>query len=511
MIAIEIVIARPRRWQALIIARLRQAGHPISVVRSETDDAWPPLVEAILGLEARVFQRGADRLAALAVIASVASVPLDAASLRLDLTGIAGPAPIPTLSLAFDGSPSPIAALAALAGGRLPELVIWRDGKIALAHAAPMVDSRFSVARGLDDILARAVTLMLATVARFEAGTLAPLERVQEKWSHFSGSNTRPLKDLERVQEKWSHFSGSNTRPVLASYVFSALPRIAGEGLRRLRYRQAHWRVGYRFIDGPGVAESGQLGKDWSILHDDGSHFYADPFPFEWQGRPYIFVEDFPHTTGKAVIAVAELRTDGRFDTPRPVLEEPWHLSYPQVFERDGALWMLPEASGGGNLTLYRCERFPDRWVRESVLVENRELSDATLLDHGGRLWLFATDRDGYGSTSDTLVVFYAEKLAGPWRPHRLNPIRIDRAAARPGGAFIRFGNRIILPLQDGTLGYGGGLGLAELLALDENTVALGEPTPIATGHDWPYPQLHTLNRAGRLEVIDGISAVRRR
>jgi hypothetical protein len=139
------------------------------------------------------------------------------------------------------------------------------------------------------------------------------------------------------------------------------------------------------------------------------------------------------------------------------------------------------------------------------------EVSDATLLEHGGRLWLFATDRDGSGSTSDTLAVFHAPALKGPWMPHRRNPVLIDRSRARPGGAFIRTGGRILLPMQDGTGGYGGGLGLSELLQLDENDVRLSDPVPIRARGDWPYPRIHTLNRAGRLETIDGIATVRKK
>jgi hypothetical protein len=243
---------------------------------------------------------------------------------------------------------------------------------------------------------------------------------------------------------------------------------------------------------------------------DDGGHFYADPFPFEWQGRHFIFVEDYPHAAGKAVISVMEVGETGATPTPRQVLEEPYHLSYPQVFERDGAIWMLPEASAGNRLTLYRAERFPDRWAREAILLDGMAISDATLLEEGGRLWLFATDRDGHGSTSDTLAVFHAPSLKGPWTPHRMNPILIDRRKARPGGAFQRIGGRIVLPVQDGTKGYGGGLGLSELLQLDEDGVRLSDPVPVRPEGDWPYPQIHTLNRAGRLEVIDGIAAVRR-
>jgi hypothetical protein len=40
--------------------------------------------------------------------------------------------------------------------------------------------------------------------------------------------------------------------------------------------------------------------------------------------------------------------------------------------------------------------------------------------------------------------------------------------------------------------------------------VRLAAPVPVAPAGDWPYPMIHTLNRAGRLEVIDGIAAVRR-
>jgi hypothetical protein len=94
-------------------------------------------------------------------------------------------------------------------------------------------------------------------------------------------------------------------------------------------------------------------------------------------------------------------------------------------------------------------------------------------------------------------------------REHAANPILIDRRSARPGGAFIRNGEgRLFLPVQDGTLGYGGGLGLSELRRLDSQAIHLSEPKPaLSAGSDWPYPHIHTLNRSGPLKVIDGIAA----
>ena len=130
---------------------------------------------------------------------------------------------------------------------------------------------------------------------------------------------------------------------------------------------------------------------------------------------------------------------------------------------------------------------------------------------HEGRLWLLATERDGAGSTSDMMVAFHADRLEGPWVPHEANPILIDRAAARPGGAFVKVGQRIVRPVQDGTLGYGGGLGLSDLIRLDSKAVEFSTPVGILPARNWPHPRIHTLNRAGPLEVIDGLADVKRR
>jgi hypothetical protein len=489
MLAIDVIVPQsaPRLWQKIVIERLRSDGHDVAVLKQSGTAGWPAAAKAAFAFEQRLFRRRRPDLAGALneILVQPAGRP---AALRLDLAGNAPRSDVPTIGLLFDGSPSDLAVATAIAGGKLPVIEAALDGKV-VGQARPMVDKRESVALGTEDVLARAITLIVSLAGAFAGGRQPQNELPPEARSRSSG----PAKQF------------------LPAYLGSALPRLGREIIRRVSYRHAHWRVGYRFADAPGVAETGRLGSGWSVLPDPGDHFYADPFPFEWQGRSFLFVEDYPHATGKAVISVVAFDANGVPEAPRVVLEEPHHLSYPQVFERDGAIWMLPEASASGKLTLYRASGFPDRWTAETVLVEG-EISDATLFEHDGLLWLFATDRDGYGSTSDTLVVFSAPALTGPWTPHAGNPILIDHRMARPGGAFVRGRDgRVVLPVQDGTLGYGGGLGLSELLQLDRQAVRLSAPRPIVADGDWPYPKIHTLNRAGRLEVIDGIAAVRRR
>ncbi len=485
-LSIDVIIPEhaARGWQKIVIQRLDAEGHDVAILHDRATVAWPGTVNAILALERALFRRRGTSLAAPSGPIPVRSRERSPA-LRLDLADCTSSSPVPTITLRFAHSPFDLKVAQAVAAGDLPDIEAILDGRMVVGHALPMIDRREATSLGIEDVLARAVTLLLSVVHAFAEDRLAPLA------------------EASALKEDKPRF--------LAPYLSRALPRLAREALRRTRFYHAHWRVGYRFHDGPGVAETGRLGTGWKVLPDTAGRFYADPFAFRWQGRPYLFVEDYVQAARKAVISVVPFDDGGIAQTPRVVLEEPHHLSYPQVFERDGAIWMLPEASASGRLTLYRAIDFPDRWHAEAVLLEG-EISDATLLEHGGALWLFATSRDGFGSTSDTLAVFQARTLLGPWRPHAFNPILIDRRRARPGGAFHRdAAGRILLPVQDGTLGYGGGLGLSELLALDGGTVRLGEPRPILAEGDWPYPRIHTLNRSGSLEVIEGIAAVPKR
>ena len=483
-LSIDVIVPRdrPRRWQGELIRRLVAEGHDIAILHDPTGKPWSMATNALLALERSVFCRKGEGLAA--PLEAIAARPRQRPpELRLDLAGNAEVSGVPTLALHYHGSSFDLAAAATVARGVLPVLEASLDRRTVVGRALPMIDRRETSSLGVEDVLARVVTLLVVTVRDFSEGRLNPLGT--------------PLPAGGK-----SGFAGA--------YLAWSLPRLGREALRRAFFRHAHWRVGYRFHEGQGVAETGRLGTGWQVLPDPGDRFYADPFPLHWQGRPYLFLEDYVHATGKAVISVVPFDDGGRPQTPRVVLEEPHHLSYPQVFERDGTVWMLPEASTSGRLTLYRAVDFPDRWIPEAILLHG-EVSDATLLEKDGRLWLFATSRDGFGSTSDTMAVFSASSLTGPWQPHGLNPILIDRRRARPGGAFVRgAGGKLSLPVQDGTLGYGGGLGLSELLELDDGKVRLAEPSPILADGDWPYPRIHTLNRSGPLEVIDGIAAVPR-
>lgn len=412
----------------------------------------------------------ASELAALTTTPSTA-----ARSTCIDLTG-APDGGTHGWTLEYDGRVGEQALVGALLAGRFPRVDVVDARGEPLASGRPGSEWPGVTAAALDDVLAGCVILLLAAV-RGEPLCLP----VQEEPVVPRSRRRSPLHQVARTAVG-----------------------VTARRAARLVVRTPHWRVGWRYDDGPGTLATGQHpATGWTDLPDDGHHFYADPFPIVVGGRTYVFVEDFDHRIGRGVISVVEFGPDGPLGTPVPVLRHTVHLSYPCVFEDDGEVWMIPETSAAGTVELYRATSFPRQWTREAVLLQDIDANDVTAFRHGGRWWLAATVRQG-GSSSDALHLWYAPTLRGPWTPHAHQPVVLDIASARPAGRMAYAGGRLLRPAQDGRAGYGAALAVVEVLVLDPERYEQRVVNTLGPGPLWPGRRLHTLNRAGRLEVIDG-------
>ena len=97
-----------------------------------------------------------------------------------------------------------------------------------------------------------------------------------------------------------------------------------------------------------------------------------------------------------------------------------------------------------------------------------------------------------------------------PVDPAPMNPVRIDRRAARPGAHSFTSTGALCCPSRTAPSDMAAGSGFRNSGTGPRRRSGLSAPSPSPRTGDWPYPQIHTLNRAGRLEVIDGIAAVRK-
>lgn len=233
--------------------------------------------------------------------------------------------------------------------------------------------------------------------------------------------------------------------------------------------------------------------------------FLADPFGLWRDDRLYLFVERFSYRERHGTIELLVYDRALQLLARREVLREPWHLSYPFVFTADGEIWMLPEAHRSGRLTLYRATEFPYRWERSTTIALDHIAVDATPAFHDGLWWVFHTVANDKQSKTGQLHLAYAEKLSGPWRPHPANPVRLDQASARPGGTPIVVAGKLLLPVQDCTRTYGGGVRMLTIVRLSPTLFAAetGSPLQPPAGIA-PFDKgMHTLSAAGDVTLID--------
>jgi hypothetical protein len=276
----------------------------------------------------------------------------------------------------------------------------------------------------------------------------------------------------------------------------AAISRKMGRYLKILATGGKHWSVAWRINPTATLFDTREA--TFAILTDDGKRFYADPFPFRWGGKDFVFVEEFPFSTQRGCISVARIE-NGSISTPRPVLEEAYHLSYPYIFEHGGEIWAIPESGEGHGVYLYRAEQFPFKWKLEGCLISDINGYDSTLLHHNGHFWLFVCERVWNSSSSDILSVFYSDSLNGQWLPHSDNPILFDSQLSRPGGAIFRRGGHIIRPIQDCSQQYGGAVVLCRIDSLGPKEFS---QTVIGRIH-CEQRGCHTYNNYFGIEVID--------
>jgi len=267
------------------------------------------------------------------------------------------------------------------------------------------------------------------------------------------------------------------------------------------------WRIG--LVDAPieAIAARGiSPGDKVTWLPEEPTFtFLADPFGLWRDGRLHLFAEAYDYRTRHGVIELLELAPDLTSLSRRTVLREPWHLSHPQVFEADGEVWMAPEAHRSGGLTLYRAARFPDVWEAAVRLELDTPAVDATVFRHADLWWIAYAPSGPQRFKQGRLHLAYAEALAGPWRTHPGNPVRIDRASSRPGGAPFRSKGQLILPVQDCTRTYGGAIRLLRIHELSpdrfeaEAEALIGAPPQAGVYRDG----LHTLSACGPVTLID--------
>jgi hypothetical protein len=287
----------------------------------------------------------------------------------------------------------------------------------------------------------------------------------------------------------------------LVDHARIALPRlgavIAGNTIRRGRRKE--WFSAWRYRDREAAGLPDPLQPPFQVVEGRPGMGYADPFPVSWNGRDFLFIEEIlPDDRGRLVVTEV---VEGRL-TPNPpavVLDKPYHLSYPCVFQDLGEYWMIPESADATTVDLYRAVDFPWRWEHEQTLARGVRLVDTTPIQRDG-VWYF------FNSTQWTSEgrLFLADSLRGKWTEHPCSPLSTDQRRERSAGHLFTANGRLYRPVQDCSTGYGMAVRLMEILQLTPQSFEEREVAVITNAWHRQAVRTHTWNSGGRLECIDG-------
>ena len=225
---------------------------------------------------------------------------------------------------------------------------------------------------------------------------------------------------------------------------------------------------------------------------DVEAEFVADPFMVKEKDKWYMFFEVLNKNTQHGDIGFA-ISDDGfEWKYKQLVLDEPFHLSYPNVFKWNGEYFMVPETRYAYAVRLYKAVDFPYKWNYVKDLIVGNYL-DPSVFYYNDKWWIFVSER------CDVLHLFYADDLTGPWQRHPASPvIKLDGNIARPGGPVLLYNNKLFRFTQDCDPTYGNLVRAFEITELTttgyEEKIVSKQPILRPTGYGWNAEKMHHID-----------------
>lgn len=197
----------------------------------------------------------------------------------------------------------------------------------------------------------------------------------------------------------------------------------------------------------------------------------ADPFLFEYKGKLYLFYESKGlYTPG--VLMMTSTSDLAHWSKPVVVLEEPFHLSYPWVFEEEGKVYMIPETGQDGSIRLYEATddslssfRLVKKLLEQPEKIEIRMgYGDSSIYKKDGKYYLMTMLQ--YREPVNVLELYISDKLEGPYTVHPCSPITISNKVGRDAGCWIEHQGKLLRVSQDCTHRYGDNVHVSEITKL---------------------------------------------
>jgi len=227
----------------------------------------------------------------------------------------------------------------------------------------------------------------------------------------------------------------------------------------------------------------------------------ADPFLFVKDGKLFLFYEskDF---FSPGVIMMTSTTDLKAWTKPVVVLKEPFHLSYPWVFEEEGKIYMIPETGSDKSIRLYEAanDELTEFQLVKKLLIQpqNRVVTmgygDSSIYKKNGKYYLMTMLQEE--EPVNVLELYVSDRLEGPYQPHPCSPIARDNKIGRDAGCWLELGGKLLRFSQDCVQRYGDNVNVSEITKLSptEYEEKLVQETIIPTDVDFYQEGGHQIN-----------------
>ena len=200
--------------------------------------------------------------------------------------------------------------------------------------------------------------------------------------------------------------------------------------------------------------------------------FQADSFLFVKGENLYLFYE-LQHWDDPGCIAMVKTRDLKNWTKPQIVLRQPFHLSFPFVFEDNGTVYMIPESQESDSIRLYKANDDLTKFSFVRILLQQERkngihfnFDDSHIYYKDHKYYLFTSYQKDWMYYQELYVT--DDLLNGEFVKHPASPICISNEYGRNGGSLIQYDGRLLRVSQDCHENYGDNISLHEITQLDQ-------------------------------------------
>jgi hypothetical protein len=235
-------------------------------------------------------------------------------------------------------------------------------------------------------------------------------------------------------------------------------------------------------------------GKILKHITPPKDRFWADPFPVDYNNKTYIFVEQ-QIGSENGTLGFLELYHDLTYSDFIPILELPYHLSYPGVFFFDNTWYFVPESHENHTIDLYAAREFPYKWKYKKTLIDNIDANDTTVSFFNATWWLFTSVGTSSSPANTNLSIFFSSSLlSDDWISHPKNPISTGFTNSRMAGNIFIKNDRLFRPAQNCRTDYGKEININEIIELGPSVYTEKLVETIKPEKEYNAVCTHTIN-----------------